>query len=76
MLGFGFQPPPLTVVPFLRRPRSYTLSIECDGAAQLQSFQVLPIVYRVEHMLHRLKQFGARFRVFFLSLFDSWGWTG
>ena len=46
---------------------------ECASPAD---FQLLAVVYRVEHALSRLSQLGAQFRVFFLDAYGTLGWTG
>ncbi len=39
-------------------------------------FQLLPVLFRVEHALSRLNQLGAQFRVFFLGAYAQLGWHG
>jgi hypothetical protein len=52
---------------------AYVLA-EFEGS--LASFQLLPVVFRYEQVLHRFKELGAQFRVFFLGIYEHWGWTG
>lgn len=47
-----------------------------EESASPASFQLLPLVYRVEHALTRLKRLGAQFRVFFLASHARLGWRG
>jgi hypothetical protein len=52
---------------------AYVLEEFADAEA---SFQLLPVVFRYEQVLAKLAELGAQFRVFFLGIFDSWGWRG
>ncbi len=40
------------------------------------SFQLLPVVFRYEQVLSRFNELGAQFRLFFLGMYENWGWKG
>jgi hypothetical protein len=47
-----------------------------ESAPVAADFQLLPVIYRVEHALSRLVQLGAQFRVYFLGAYGRVGWRG